>query len=187
MTETATKVPARWWHWWPLLIGPAGMAYVYVLFLLDRQDLAHKPTLEVIALYLAYTAAACSLLHLRVNRHPYYLLLSCVAITVVLREYHWDWTSGFVYVALGAIAVWGVFWWKRLAPYLDAYPSVRIWLICTAITYVLSQVIARRAFEHVMPHEPLVYSDMEEVVENLSHSMLIVAALVGPWAARGKT
>jgi hypothetical protein len=178
------KVPTRWWNWWPLLIGPAGMVYSYIVIVNGQPQLAYKPYLEIIAIGVVYAAAACSLLHLFVSRHPYYLLLSCVAIVVVLREHHWDWTTHFVYGALVAIAIWGALWWKRLAPYLDLHPPVRVWLICTAITYFLSQCIARRAFEQVMPNEELVYDHMEEVVENLSHIMLIVSALVGPWASR---
>lgn len=180
-SQPVAKVPTRWWNWWPLLIGPGAAASVYILYATDRMDDFAKPVQEKVAIGLAITAFCVSFLHLLIGRRPFHLLLSAVALTVVFREFHWEWTNKFVYISLAAIAAWGFVWRARLGPFVDRHKHVRVWLIATAVTYVLSQAIARRAFRGVIPHEAVVYDLMEEVTENAGHLMLCVTALIGPW------
>ena len=84
------------------------------------------------------------------------------------------------------LAVLGLVWHERVLGFLRRQPTVRVWLVATGGTYVLSQAIARRAFRDVMPNEAEVYSDMEEMIEVLSHLMLFVTLLVGSWRRRGR-
>lgn len=100
------KVPTRWWNWWPLLLGPCGAASVYILYAKDAMDFAPKPIQERVAIGLSITAFCVCVLHLLVGRRPFHLLLSAVALTVVCREFHWEWTNTFVYASLAAIAAW---------------------------------------------------------------------------------
>ena len=84
------------------------------------------------------------------------------------------------------LCIWAFLWRARIKPYIDANPRAKVWLIATAATYLLSQLIARHALEHMLPDGSvpatyLRYMDglMEETVENVAHAMLLVTVLVG--------
>lgn len=184
--HAAPKRPTRWWYWWPFLLGPAAMLVCYLTFPESYTREAYKPRFEVVALVLASTALGVGILRLAWQRTEYHLLLALLAGTVLLREIHWDWTTSFVYISVAVLAAWGWCWRRRIDRFLDPNPSARCWLIATAFTYVLSQAIARRAFRGILPEEELYYGDIEELVENLSHAMLIVCILVGSWRRTGR-
>jgi hypothetical protein len=157
------------------------MAVAYGLVRTGPWDFYTKPALEWGAILLTGTALLLALVHLSVTRTRLQLLLCAVAVTVMCREFHWDWTTKAVYASLGLIAAIAFVWRADLVRSLDRSPTLRVWLTATAVTYVLSQAIARRAFRGIIPDEELVYSDMEELVENVAHLMLAVTVMVGPW------
>lgn len=188
--ELAGKVPTTWWQWWPLLMGPAGMAFTLTAHAAAKPHLYAKPTHEVIAIVLTSLAVLAALTKLALVRHRFCLLLSLLCMCVLLREIHWDWTTKFIYISVAALAAWAVAWRRDLFPLVDARPQLRIWLISTAATYVLSQFIARKGFQYTLFFLPGVaglfgqtYDNMEEVVENVGHAMLLVTVLLPPWKA----
>ena len=175
------KNPTRWWYWWPFLLGPVTIAVCYLSFPEDYTREVFKRRLETLALVLASSAFVLGLVRLTWQRLEFHLLLALVAGAVLLREIHWDWTTKFVYIAVVVLAAWGLAWRRRIDRFLDPNPSVRCWLFATAFTYVLSQAIARRAFRDILPEEELYYGDIEEIMENLAHAMLIITILIGSW------
>jgi hypothetical protein len=179
------KVASRPWSWYPLLVGPAATLATYAAYDPEQPFGPIKRVLETGALGLTGSALVLCLVHRAVGREPYHLVLAAVAGTVLLREIHWDWTDVFVYVALAAIAAWGWAWRPRIAPYLDRSVPARVWLVAAAVTYVLSQLVARRVFRDILPDEQLVYDRLEEVLECTAHLALLVATVVGPWSRRG--
>jgi len=188
---TLENISTRWWQWWPLLLGPLGMAYACLAVALDAQLFFEKDWQEILALILTGAAAVVAVRRAVRSRHPYAIVLSAVAIVVVLREIHWDWMSPGVYIGLALICAWSLLWRKRLVPYSLANPQVRVWLVATAATYVLSQFLARRGLQHVVGEETALglyfqttYGAMEEVVENVAHIMLLVTVCIG-WYPRG--
>ena len=180
------KVPTRWWMWWPLLLGWIGMAVAYGLDRSGPHEYYNKPSLERMAIAVTSACVLAGVIRFAVTRRRFHLLMCCGACVVLLREIHWDWTTKFVYIALAVLAVLGLVWHERVLGFLRRQPTVRVWLVATGGTYVLSQAIARRAFRDVMPNEAEVYSDMEEMIEVLSHLMLYVTLLVGSWRRRGR-
>lgn len=183
-----TKTPTTWWQWWPLLLGFAGMFVAYQLDRTGPWNFYTKLAFERAAIVVTVAAVVLACIRLAVTRERFHLLLLAVAMTVLLREIHWEWTTKFVYISLAAITIIAVLWRDHVFVYVDRQPAVRVWLTATAITYVLSQAIARRAFRGVIPNEDAVHTTMEEFIELVSHTMLVVTVLVGPWvraAARG--
>ncbi|MCL4209067.1 MAG: hypothetical protein HRU76_15060 [Phycisphaeraceae bacterium] len=178
----------HWSAWWPLLLGPIGMAWSAMTVLADAPVLQAKPVHEVGAIVLTALAALLCVTRAICGRERFYILLAAVACTVLLREIHWDWTTKFVYASLASIAVWAWFWRDSVTPWLRHRHATRIWLIAAAITYVLSQMIARRVLQRLVPGDTViyrfidgVYGDMEEVVENIAHVQLLVTVTIGSW------
>ena len=174
-------MPTRWWGWWPLLLGPLGVGFVYLAAALDWPAALHKPTLERLAIGLTIASAAILLLRSAVRRHSFHVLMAALAVVVVCREFHWDWTDKTVYAALVVLAVWGWIWRGRVFPFLDGHPRTRVWFIATVVAYVFSQVIARRVFRDILPNEQALHVPLEEIAETVAHSCLLVVALLPPW------
>lgn len=150
-----------------------------------------KPVQEPIALMLTAYALIFALLKLGLHRNRFYVLFSLLAACVVLRELHFEWTTKFIYGAVAVLGVWAFLWRATLIPFLDSNPHRRCWLIATAWTYVFSQIIARKGLQHLCPEgsaaEALfdaIYTDTEEVVENVAHLMLLITALIGSFRPR---
>lgn len=173
-------------RFWPLILGPLAIGWCLLAVEMGWPALHAKSVQEVVALTLTSLALAAGLVRSMRTGQPVAILLTAVAATTLLREIHWDWTSRGVYVLLALIACWGLLWRKRVMPYLDANAREGAWLICTAATYFLSQFVARRGFQHILPESSslhalfqMSYDDMEEVVENIAHLMLLITILHG--------
>ena len=124
-------------------------------------------------------AAAVYAIRSVVTRNPLYILLTGLAAVFTLREFHFDWVHSGVYVMLAALGVWAGLWRKRLAgPLRDSQHTS--WLIATFAAYLLSQLIARRAFRAV-PGEGPIHRSLEECAETAAHLIFIATSLVGDW------
>ncbi len=173
-----------------MLLGPAAMVATMIIGEAGAGELLAKSGHEALAIGLTITAVLACAAHLAFTRHAFHLLLLALAISVMFREFHWEWTTRGIFVAIGVLAVVAVIIRNRLFPFTDAQPALRVWLIATGCTYVLSQVVARKFFQFMLPDGSslwrlfeLYYDDMEEIVENVAHAMLILTSLVGTWRA----
>lgn len=72
---------------------------------------------------------------------------------------------------------WTWLWRKRLRPFADA-GNFLPWFKATMAIYVLAVLLARRAFRDVLPYEDAVNTQLEETMENVAHSMLLITGLV---------
>lgn len=185
-TDAARPRPVRWWHWWPFLLAPLAITLCALSHLNDSELWMQKPVQEPIALMLTSYALIFALLKLGLHRNRFYLLFALLAASIVLRELHFEWTTKFIYGAVAALAVLTFVWRATVVPFFNANPHRRCWLIATAWTYVFSQIIARKGLQHLVPEasaaEALfdgIYTDTEEVVENIAHLMLLITALIG--------
>ncbi len=179
-----SRVPTRWWYWWPVLIGPVAILCIFFLTPDDYVRRSWKPALEVAAIALTIAALAAGLTRFASRRLEYHLLLAMLAMTVLFREIHWNWMDKGVYIMVAILGAWGWFRRREMDTFLDPNPMARVWLIATGCTYVLSQAIARRALRGIdaalggVLQEDRFYDDMEEVLECLSHLMLLVTIIV---------
>jgi hypothetical protein len=188
--SAAGRVSTRWWQWWPLLLGPLGMA---IGCLVIETGVYRKETQEVIAIVIAAVTALVGVGRAVRHRHRFAMVLGTLTVVVLLREIHWAWMGPGVYIAIALVVAWAIAWWRTLAPYTAARPWVRVWLVATAITYFLSQFLARRGLQHLVGEETALgvyfegtYDAMEEVVENTGHLMLLVTALVATYPKNRK-
>ncbi len=169
-------------QWWPLLIGPLAMAAVYVADWIDHESLVSRQTNESLALVLLSIPLVLFLLRAMMLRSELHLFMGLLCLAFFCREWHFAGTSKGIYVALALLGLWAV---KRKAVLEAAlgWGRLRMWLFATAMTYLLSQLIARRVFRYVgLPREADLHVLLEETVETAAHLMMIVAA-VAAWNA----
>jgi hypothetical protein len=109
-----------------------------------------------------------------------YWLLGGFALIAWLREIHFEWTHKGVYILL-LILISLVWWWReRLKPLAQAGVFLP-WFKGTMVIYLLSVLISRRVFRGLLPDEELMHTAVEEVLENVAHSMLLITAGIGDW------
>jgi hypothetical protein len=161
-------------RWWPLAGIGLGFALIYAARSAGLESLYAKQPHEVVAIVLTGIASLIAVSRLWQRRDPLSMVLAALSLTILFRECHWDWTGGGIYYMLLAIGIWSWIWRDRLLPYLREQPRFKIWLIATFCTYVMSQVIARRAFRPFWPHEGELHVPAEEVTENVAHLMLVI-------------
>ncbi len=185
-----------WRHWWPLLLGPAAMGFVYLAYFFPETGLCDgkacrdgylsKSRLENAGVVLIAIVLGANAVRYYVRRNPVHLVFGALALAFVCREVHFTGTSSGVYVALVLIGAWVFLWRRKLAPSLFVR-TFRVWLGSTAVTYVLSQLIARRVFRKLnLPYEDAVNVPLEELVENVAHVMFLVTSLIGVSVRSGR-
>lgn len=176
--------PAQAWHkhinWWLLLIPPISAG---VGVLVSRMAPEFFQTLQVQlegpAPYMMFAVALLYGVRSVATWNRLCMVLTGLAAIFAMREFHWEWTHHGVYYMLATLGVWALLWVKHLAGPLRDWRHTS-WLIATFAAYVLSQVIARRAFR-VIPGEHHIHRSLEEWAEVTAHLMFLLAALVGYW------
>ena len=108
----------------------------------------------------------------------WFKILGCWSAAFLLREIHWDpdILDQVVHVALIVIAVWIFRKRKELKLELERWPGAP-WMAACLLTYISSQVIARRAFKFI-PGEDALHVPLEEVTETMAHLLFLVVSLV---------
>ena len=178
----------NWWrkvNWWLMGIAPPAIL-ASVLFSRFYPDAFHKLQwwLEYPAPYMIALVAAMYLIRAVRTSNPLYIILVALTISLTCREFHFTGTHRGIYVALIGIAVWVGVWHKRMHRPLRDFRHTS-WLLATMAAYVLSQVIARRAFRFI-PGEQAIHRSLEECAETIAHVMFIVTSLVGTWRRYGR-
>ena len=168
-------------HWWPFLLGPLGMLYVYFLDALGSADLAGRQPNELVAMPIIGLASFIFWIAAIRERSEFHLLLAVLTLGFFFREWHFEGTSTGVYIVALACVAWAILRRDHLAP---AYyqGNTRYWLMAALATYVLSQLIARRVFAarylDLLPNEEALHIALEETVENVAHLMMLVTSMV---------
>ena len=182
----------RWWSWWPVLLRPAAMGLTYLAYWLTHvaewQDWGwylYKKNHEVLAVCLLAVAALVYLVRAWRGRTPVHIILTVLAVAFLCREIHFTGTDLGVYVTLVILAVWAWHWRDRLST-ASRVGQFRPWLFAAGCTYVLAQLIARRAFGDHLPYDQVMhkYGWLEEAVETMAHILLLVTAFADRFGRR---
>jgi hypothetical protein len=171
------------WDWrqsWLFLAGPIAVALVYLDARMGWRVLTVKAYPEWFAIALLPVALAIGLWRgrFREPRNPLMLWLAGLALVFWCREIHFRGTDVGVYVGLAVLAGLAWIYRNRLLPRL-VEGKTRYWLAAACFAYVLSQVIARRAFRDVLPMERKLHAPYEEAVETAAHLLLFGTTLTG--------
>ncbi len=165
--------------WWPMLLGPLGVAAVVVASRTYGRFNMLDHELDKIGPYLLIVPVAIYAIRSAVTFNPLFVVLTFLTASLLCREIHFSGMDKIIYGCMAVTGAWMVLWRRRLIRPLTDWRHTS-WLICTMATYVLSQVIARRAFRFV-PGEDPIHSKIEEGVETMAHLMLIITSLVASW------
>ena len=177
-TSDAPSALRRYARWWPVLLGFAAMGLVYVAVAFGRQELLSKTSNESIALILLGISIAGFLLQAVVFRSQFHLLMAILCAGLFCREWHFYGSSVIMYVTFALLVFWA-FRRKELFGPIIAKGHLRIWIVATLATYVLSQLVARRLFRRLhLPWENDLHIYLEETVETTAHLMMIVVCIL---------
>jgi len=174
-------------RWWPLVLGPAAMIWVYIAQATGMGGLVSRGTNENMALVLVgISILGFGIQSIKYRReYMYFMLTLCAAF--FCREWHFYGTSNGIYVALGLLSIWAFMRKDQLGSFFSGN-AVEVWSWTAFSCYLLSQLIARRVFRYVhLPSEEEMHIFLEESVETMAHIVMIVTCIVS-WvrAARMK-
>jgi len=176
----------RYGQWWPMLLGPAAMLFVYVAQITHLEETVSRHSNESIALILLSIPFIGFLIQALLFRSDFHLFMASLCGAFFCREWHFPGTSKGIYIALALLIFWAV---KRKQTFekIIGNGRFRIWLIATFWTYLLSQLIARRVFRYVyLPQEAEFHVFLEETVETIAHLMMITACFIA-WKVKRRS
>jgi hypothetical protein len=179
----------KWYHLWPILIGPAAVVVIAVMAkqrggMGTYDDWHIDADIETLAPWLVLAAAAVYWIRAIATRNPLYVILTVFTGVLLLRELHWNPAIKDAAPPLLVIClVWPLIWCDLVKrPLADRKHTV--WLIAALATYAFSQMIERRVFKF-LPDEGEIHSKYEEAVELAGHVAILVAAAIGSWLHYG--
>ncbi|MCB2156978.1 hypothetical protein KQI84_19035 [bacterium] len=150
--------------------------------------LIDRGPLEIIALWLVSISLLTFAGKSAASRDPLAFYLTVLLMIFLFRELD-DTTlslfgreltvnsKGPVNLLIVAMAVWGVFWHEKIFGTLNRSKVLQVMFFGVLLTYALSQIIARRAFRHILPNEPELHIRFEESAETAAHLFMLCFAI----------
>jgi len=122
------------------------------------------------------------------SRDPLMMFLAVLALVFLIRELNSTTFSLFggeylfkskklVDCLLVGMGLWAFGWHEKIFTSLNRSKMLKIVIAGVAWTYLLSQLIARRAFRGVLPEERLLHIPLEETVETSAHIFFFACAV----------
>lgn len=177
----------NFWIYIPVILS---FATTYTAYHLELSEILDKGNNEYLAVILISTVCIISLITAILSR---FLFISSffflLGLNFLIREldatkwqipYIGDFklrTKEYIYFALAVLAVWAFYKFVAIRRYFSENTSSRKLFLMMLITYVLSQLVARRVFKHIIPDERAIHIPLEEITENFAHSAFIIFAL----------
>jgi len=178
---------------WALLPVLAGVAVVCAGQLSGSETQYWKGGNEIAAVFIMGATTAFFLLRSILFRKRYDCLLLALAVAFLCREIHFQGTSKGVYVAVGIIGAWAWIWRDSILDAMEGKTTLKTVIAGMIWSYFISIIIQRRVFKHVPlgaefhRFEQSVHVALEEVTENVAHSMFLLVALLGGWKSDDNT
>ena len=180
----------------PALLGPLAMcaAIIYCRTLgsgprasLEMQNLA--VLLEKIGPVILALAVAVYWGKAIFTRNLSYVVIGTLVGMLLLRELHWRPESDAdisikdaIFPLLGICFVWMLLWRDIIDKPSENWRHT-IFFVGALACYALGQLVEKRVFRFV-PGEQQFHTPMEEVIECISHCLLLTAAVLGSWRRR---
>jgi len=178
MKKTTATSPLLWLGL--LAVGPATILFVYFAHAQNWVVVSKAPN-EVYALCILPLALLVFLARARHEHNVLYGLLAGFALAAWLREWHFAWTHHGIYLMLALLIFLGWWWRERLLVQIRD-GNLLAWLSNTMLVYFLGVLVARRVFRELLPNEEAINTPLEEFMENMAHSLLLLTALLAtPW------
>lgn len=166
--------------WQLFLIWPGLVIFVYLCFL-THCPLISKITNEIIAPILLGLTVIVYLYRVYRYGNKLEIILLVLSIILLCREFHFAGTASGTYIGLVMIVIWCLIWRRSLAEIFIKSPA-KSYLLVTLLTYLISQLCARRALDGIIPlcaTNDIFKTGLEEVMENAAHFMFLLTGLKG--------
>ena len=165
---------------WPFFLWGVPIIAVYTLGYWDLDRWCGREILEQAALPLVLISVVSYGLLAWRRGNEFAKLLLVLSLGIFCREWHFPGTSKGIYVLIVCVIGWGIYQRKKITALIKDTP-VEIWIWAAGMCYVMSQLIARRAFGerhlNILPMEDLYHIPLEESVETMAHLILAVTSL----------
>lgn len=172
-------------RWWPLLLGPAMMVWVYIAQAIGKSWLVSRGTNEKMALILVGISIVGFGIQAAKYKQEFQFFMLTLCVAFFCREWHFEGTSKGIYIALSVLAVWAITRKDKLESFLKV-GAVKVWVWAAFSCYLLSQLIARRVFRYMyLPCEDEMHIFLEESVETMAHIVMIITCFVS-WLRSAK-
>src|SRR5262245_60903617 len=170
--------------WWPLLAVPAVVALGLLARPLGLPGLLDKRPHELIAPpILCLTVGFCAR-RAMLDNNLFFAWLTGLAAVFLIREVHFSGSDPVTGVGLLLLAIWAALRRRALLDALLAWRHAP-WLYATVLCYLLSQLVARRAFRG-LPGEKGLHVGLEELLETAAHLLFLLTAVLGNVRPRGE-
>lgn len=171
--------PKGIWCFCPAILG---IFFVYWAEANGYQALIMKAYHEHIAIGLMGVATALFVMRAFCYRMEVDFILAVMSVNFLCREIHFVGTDNGVVIVAAFVLIWVLLRKNQIWASIEHAKLLQISLSGTAFTYLLSILIARRAFSidylAVLPNEAHVHVALEELIENIAHLMLIFCGIV---------
>jgi len=186
--------PKSWWVFIPFILA---VSSVYVADANNMTAYLAKGGQEKAALFLMGTTIFLLVVATIKFRNVASLFFLILAVNFLIRELDGTMmdlpflgtikfrSKEYINVAMGLMAAWGLWQERKMIKFFYDYSFVKIMFIGVFISYLSSQLIARRLFKHIkiLPNEEQLHISMEEITENTAHVFFLCFALLLLWHA----
>jgi hypothetical protein len=166
------------WKWYLLFLPALPVISVYAAKYCAWDSLLVKGYHETAALVLIGLTTLSFLTRTLLEKTKLSIILLALSFSFFCRELHFTGTHKGIYVALILIGIWAFAWRKYISENF-LKENMKSFLTATFWLYLFSQIIARRAFKHILPDEKLLHIPFEEVTENFAHLMFLITSFLG--------
>jgi hypothetical protein len=165
---------------WPFLLWGVPIIAVYTLGYWELDRWCGREILEQIALPLVLISVVSYGLLAWRRGNEFAKVVFVLSLGIFCREWHFSGTSKGIYILIVCVIGWAIYRRKKITALIKDTP-VEIWIWAAGLCYVMSQLIARRAFGeshlNILPMEERYHILLEESVETMAHLILSVTSL----------
>jgi hypothetical protein len=170
--------------WRPLLAVPAVVALGLLARPLGFPGLLEKRPHELIAPPILCLVVGFCARRAMLDNDLFFAWLTGLAAVFLVREVHFTGSDPITGVGLVLLVVWAALRRRALLDALLAWRHAP-WLYATVLCYLLSQLVARRAFKS-LPGEKGLHVGLEELLETAAHLLFLLTAVLGNLRPRGE-
>lgn len=163
---------------WIFIPAILSMVLVYCADAYNWPAILDKGNNEWLAIWLMGITTGVVLIRVLFFSRHLDIILFALAAAFLCREIHFVGTHKGIYIALTVIAIWATYWRNELFKDFASSTPLKITFACMFWAYTLAILIQRRAFRHIIPLEDKLHVPLEEVGENVSHTIFLCVALL---------
>ncbi|HRR06051.1 MAG TPA: hypothetical protein P5105_02105 [Victivallales bacterium] len=175
------------WIFLPIIFS---LTVTYISFFLSFESILHKGNNEIIAIILMSIVPVILFSLVLLSRFAFiYSFFFILALNFLIRELDasvWNLpiigefklrTKEYIYFAICIMFLWAIWKIEKVQAFFSENPFARKLFLSMFITYLFSQLVARRIFRNIFPDEKQIHIPLEEITENFAHFVFLLFAI----------